>query len=432
MPTARSSLSRDALRAAITQWTPGIKPRWTISEVRTALRLHAAGDFSQSALLVDAMGEDDLLPGVLEKRVDAVLGSDFELRAVDEPNRQLSQRLAERYCDDWWTWFPESELGELLRWRVMLGVAIGVLDWVRGPNIWEAHLRVLHPQFLRYDQQHHKWVYLAKEGQLDVTPGNGQWILLTDGSRGYMRGAVRSLAIPWISKQLTIRDWNRYSERHGLPIIKAFAPAIADDEDQDRFWDDLKSIQSETVAQLPTDLDDNGAQFDLELLEAKDGSWQSFKDLLDRCDRRITVTLLGSNLSTEVATMGSLAATKVHRGVELAKASADAQKLSTDLREQGLFPIAALNLASVSLEVMPWPHWDTDPPEDDLGNAQAALAFGQALVQIVKAGYDVDNIDEVAERYGLKLTKRPELTVVAPVADPNSDNPAGQDQVAAE
>lgn len=413
MPVAKNSLARNALRAAITQWTPGIKPKWTVAEVRSALRLHAEGNFSQSAQLVDAMGEDDILPGLLEKRVDAVLGSDFELRAVDEPNRQLSQRLADRYCDDWWTWFPEGELGELLRWRVMLGVAVGVLDWVRGSQAWEARLRVLHPQFLRYDQWRRKWFYLAQEGDLEVTPGDGQWILLTDSTRGYMHGAVRSLATPWISKQLTIRDWNRYSERHGLPIIKAFAPAIAEESDTLAFWDDLQNLQSEMVAQLPTDLDENGAQFDLELLEAKDQSWESFKELIDRCDRRIMVTLLGSNLSTEITTQGSQAASKSHRGVELAKASADAQKLATDLRKQGLFPIAAFNLASVSIDVMPWPHWDTAPPEDDLGNAQAALAFGQALVQIVKAGYDVENIDEVAERYGLKL-KRSAVALTPP------------------
>jgi phage gp29-like protein len=391
---------------AVTQWSPGLKPLWTISEVRNALRQHAEGDFSLSSQLVDAMGEDDLIPGVLEKRTDALLGSDFELCPVEEPNQQLSKRLAAKYGDaSWYATCPESELEDFDRWLVMLGVAIGVLDWQRGGSVWSAKLRTLHPQFLRWDSFRRRWLYTAEEGILEVTPGDGTWVLASYGARGWMKGAVRPLAVPWISKQLTVRDWNRYNERHGLPIIKAFAPAIADDADQDQFWEDIRGIQSETVAQLPTNLDDNGAKFDLELLEAKDNSFQSFKDLLDRADRRITVTLLGSNLSTEVATQGSLAATKVHRGVEQAKAAADEKKFSTTIREQVLYPVITFN-QQVPLEVVPWPHWDVAPPEDDKANADAAKAFGDALVSLGKAGYEVDNLDEMAERYGLKLKKR--------------------------
>lgn len=424
--------SSDILRQ-VTAWSSlGIRSTWTVSEVRAALQQHADGNFSQSALLADSFGEDDVLPGVLEKRVDAVLGSDFALNPVDAPNKQLSKRIVDQYGPVWWDMFPESELAELLSWYCMLGVAVAVLDWERGGSKWTARLRVLHPQFLRFDHFRNVWIYSAKEGELVVTPGDGKWILLTDGQRGYMRGAVRALAITWIAKQLTIRDWNRYNERHGLPIIKAFAPAIADDEDQEQFWSDVKAIQSETVAQLPTDLGDKGARFDLELLEAKDGSWQSFKELLDRCDRRIMVHILGSNLATEVSGAGSLAATKVHRGVEISKATAGGQKLSTEIRQQGLFPIVSYNLAGVStIDVIPWPRWDTAPPEDDAANATAAETFGKALVQISLAGYQVKNLDALAERYGLELEPKPEpkpLALPAPPALLSAFEPPDDDE----
>jgi hypothetical protein len=190
---------RETRTVEVRQWTPGIKPTWTVSEVRTALRLHADGDFSQSALLVDAMGEDDVLPGILDKRIDSVLSRDFELLPVEEPNRQFSTRLANKYEPIWWDMFTESEVGALMRWRRMLGVGIGVLDWERGSSSWEARLRVLHPQFLHYRQFDRKWIYSAEEGQLEVTPGDGKWVLLTSGQRGWMQGAVRSLAINWLA-----------------------------------------------------------------------------------------------------------------------------------------------------------------------------------------------------------------------------------------
>lgn len=409
--------TRDVLKlGAISHWSPGIKTTWTVAEVRNALRLHSEGDFSQSAQLVDAMGEDDVIPGLFEKRVDAVLGSDFCLEPVDQPNRQLSKRIADRFEPLWWDIFPESECSEFLGWYRKLGASVATLDWERGGSTWTARLRTLHPQFLRRDPFRNVWTYQAKEGLLDVTPGDGRWLLLVDGQRGWMNGAVRAIAITWISKQLGLRDWNRYNERHGLPIIKAYAPAIAEESDTLQFWEDIKGLQSETTAQLPTHLDGD-AKFDLELLEAKDQAWQTFEKLLERADRRFMVHILGSNLSTEVSGTGSLAATKVHRGVEISKATADAQKLSTELRRQGLLPIVAYNIAA-SIDVIPWPKWDTAPAEDDGENAKAAKSFGEALVQFSKAGYEVENLDEVSERYGVKLKKLPKPATPAPGEPP--------------
>jgi len=420
--------ARDVMRT-ITQWSAGIKPTWRIGEVRSALRRHAEGDFSLSAQLVDTMGEDDILPALEEKRTDALLGSDFELCPVDEPNHQLSQRLVDRFEPIWWDMFPESELGELFKWYRWLGVSVAVLDWERTGSAWTPKLRVLHPQFLRWDSFRGKFIYSAQEGEFEVNPGDGRWVLLTDGQRGWMRGLVRPCAVDWIAKQLTIRDWNRYNERHGLPILLARAPAIAEEADQEQFWEDVKAIQSEVVAQLPSHLDDKGAKFDLELLEAKDNSFESFEKMLERIDRRFMILWLGSNLSTEITTQGSQAASAVHRGVEASKATADGKKLSTDLRKQALWPAVGFNVASVALAVVPWPKWDTEPPEDDKAHADSLSALGAAFKSFAAAGYEVENLDEIEERYGVKLKKRaPPEPPVTPA--PTNQEPA--DPLAAE
>lgn len=396
------------VQVRVTQWSPGIKPTWTIAEVRRALRAHADGDFQLSALLVDAMGEDDELAGLLEKRVGGVLGSDFRLEAVDAPDRQFSKQLVRRYGPAWWTIFPEGELHEFLSWRRMLGVSIGVLDWKHESTSWVPRFRCLHPQYLRYDLHRREWRYNAQEGDLLVTPGNGTWILSCDGQRGWMRCGVRALAVTWLFKQFTLRDWNRYNERHGLPIIKAKAPAIADDDDTERFFEDAQALDREVVALLPTHLNEEGAAFDLELLEAKDQSWQSFERSIDRCDRRFTVYLLGANLSTEVNREGARSTAEVHRGVERQKATTDAKTLANELREQGLWPIVALNHAGASLDVIPWPQWDTSPPSDDKAEAESKKAFGEAIQAIDRAGFEVENVEELAEQYGLRLKKKPE------------------------
>ncbi len=419
----------------VTQWSPGIKPTWSVADVRSALRAHAEGDYSKSAQLVDSMGEDDSIPGFLDKRVDAVLSKRFELCPVDEPNRQLSKRVATKYEPIWWDIFPETALGSLMRWRRMLGVAVGVLEWSSVGSDWSARLRVLHPQFLRYQDWDQKWIYSAKEGQLEVTPGDGKWVLLTDGERG-MRGCVRSLAIDWLAKQQTIRDWNRYNERHGLPLLLAKAPLVAEDPEREQFWDDLGTLGTETVVQLATHLDKEGAAFDLSLLEATARSWDSFRLFLERCDRRFLVNLLGSNLSTEVDGQGSRAAAEVHQGAEDSRAAAEAEELATGLRDQALFPIAGANIAGVTLEVTPWPTWHTGAEPSPSAEAAHQTAFLGMVGAADKAGFEIENIDELAERHGLKLKKKdpPAPPPVPAPTDPTSPpgEPGKEAAVAAE
>src|SRR5678815_3054838 len=76
-----------ALRLSVTQWTPGIQPTWTVGQIRSAIRNHLDGDFSGSAKLADGMMQDDELPGSLEKRVNAIIQSDWSLRPVTQKGK---------------------------------------------------------------------------------------------------------------------------------------------------------------------------------------------------------------------------------------------------------------------------------------------------------------------------------------------------------
>lgn len=442
--TGRTRPDASALLASITAWTPGIKPTWTVSEVRSALRNHRDGDFSLSSQLIDTMGEDDAIPGLLEKYVDALLESDFELSPVTEKQGKgkkteevpvaASEAIVEELEPVWWDTVPETELDDFIRWYRMLGVAVGVLDWDTSTKPWSAHLRTLHPQYLRYDCQAERWIYYAREGEFTVTPGDGKWVMLTDGRRGWMRGLVRSLAITWLGKQLTWRDLLRFCERHGLPIIKAYTPAIADEGDKDDFWEQLRALHREVIADLPTHLDDNGAKFDLDLLEAKDQSWKVFLDTLERCDRRFTINFLGGNLSTEVTDQGARATAETHRGVERSKAQALGKRVSTELRRQVVWPWSAFNVRGATLELAPWPRWSTEATEDLKGQAEGKKTLGEALNAIQDAGWRVKNVDEVATPYGLDLEElppqapfggpRPPGAPPAPPAPPGATPPA--------
>ncbi len=70
-------------RQLITPWATSIRPTWTIGQIRNALLAHRQGEFSSVSQLFDSMLEDDEFPGDLQKRINALLRSEFSLK-IDE------------------------------------------------------------------------------------------------------------------------------------------------------------------------------------------------------------------------------------------------------------------------------------------------------------------------------------------------------------
>ena len=217
------------------QWQADIRPNWTVEDVRGAMYAHQTGNFERSSLLAEAMYADDEYLTALDKAVGLIVGSKFVLNPVqqigtEEPDSE-SVRQAEAVEPLWGLCNNNKPLGELIRWYLQLGVAIGYLKWHTRGTEWLPRLHVLHPQFLYFDHERkNPWggrgmfMYNSMEGIQEVTPGDGKWVMLGSGRHDWMRCAVRALAEPWIMKKYSLRDWARYNERHGLAIVKAHVP----------------------------------------------------------------------------------------------------------------------------------------------------------------------------------------------------------------
>lgn len=391
-------------RQVVTPWQTGLRPTWTIGAIRAALLSHRSGEFAQAAQLFDSMLEDDEFPGDLQKRINALLRSEFSLK-IDE-DRKLNRR--ESQVEDLFPeMVPDGELFDLIASWLVLGVGVATIDWRTDGPLWIPTLRTLPTEFLRYNEYERQWYYQAREGDQKITPGDGKWVLLTTGQRGWIWGLIRGLAVLWLSKGLTYCDWQRYCQKHGLPIIKAKIPIFRDDKEKDRFIEDLSTIQSEGVVGLPTGPDGDG--YDVELLEATDGSWESFQANLDRADRKIQIMLLGSNIGTEQseATGGARAAAESSsNGLDQDKAKSDEKYVSQCLLEQFLRPFFAFNFGP-SLEV-PEPHWDVCPEDDARAWADAQVAFVSMLTAMRTTGYKLKNAEDLAKDYGLELEEDPD------------------------
>lgn len=357
------------------------------------------GLLSGTSQLLDTMGEDDEIPGAIKERVNATVRAPFHWEYEDES--------AVKFIEEYWCkMVNKGELFDFVRNFLIEGVGVAVLDWRHEASAWLPCFRNLPTEFLWHDDSNNQWKYTAREGEFVVEPGNGTWVLLTSGQRGWLYGYIRALALLWVAKQFVFRDWNRYNERHGLPIIKAKMPVSTGAPEKAQFIQEVQELNSEGVIGLPQGVDGPDVSFDLELLEPKDQSWESFQAALERFDRKVNVMLLGGNLGREVANTGSnRAAAETHDGKTVKLALPDSEALGQCFKEQVVWPFFFFNKPGVT--DVPLPVWDVEPPEDIKERAAAQETFGKALEALGRAGWDVVNIKELAEQFGLELKPKP-------------------------
>ena len=266
-------------------------------------------------------------------------------------------------------------------------------------------LRTLNPQWLRFDQNLKRWTYDSQDGQLEVTPGDGRWVLVSRWSPGLPAGHVTSLGKAWLSKQLSEQDWNDWNDQAAFPIGLCRTPRDATPEETDQFVSDVYASHTTKTIKLPQGTVE-GSSYDYEQLDASAGSsnWQSFKTQVEYVDRKFQVAILGGNLSSEVASSGgNRAASATHHGVERELVQGDAQLLSTVIRDQVIRPFIEANLG---LGVAPpWPNWDIKEPDDLIEQAQALNGFTQ-FVSSIPTNFTVSNLPDIAERFGVVLVEK--------------------------
>ena len=280
-----------------------------------------------------------------------------------------------------------NTLSEVMRWAVMMGFQHSEVTWDTSKEPWVPYLKPWNPQFEWYHIISRQYIAITYDGLLPITPGDGKWFGYSPhGSyRGWLHGAVRSVGIPWLTRQYAIRDFARFCEVHGIPIVKAFVPAVGSPEQKQRFTAGLRNLGSESVVMCPMGID--GQKYDLELLEAKDTSWQAFPAMLNTCDASIILPLLGQNLTTEVKE-GSFAAAREHGDVKQSVLEGDNASISDEIYESLARPFAFFNYGDPDAAV--YTDWVVEPAEDHFKVAQTLQAFATACMDLAHAGVEFD------------------------------------------
>lgn len=391
---------------------------WSIADVRAALVSLATGLFDGPAQLVDSVIGDSRVSSALSSRTGGLLGRPISFKI---PKKYRKDQKAKDCLDAWQRVWPqmatEPTLSELQRWSSMLGFGIGQLTWDTSEEIWTPYLNVWHPRFCYYHWMQRQYMAMTLDGQTPIIAGNATWVLHAPNGayRGWMRGALRSIAPWWLARNYALRDWARYSERHGMPIVKAITPAGADPLQIQNYRNQLASLGQESVVAVPTSNDPAIGSYDIAFLEASDQAWQGFQGLIEQCNAEITLSLMGQNLTSEVKE-GSFAAARVHADVRQAIIEADARALAQTIYIQIARPFAAINFGDP--ELAPRTVWDVAPYEDNVAAAQTFSTFATALKTLKDAGHQVTNPIALAKSMGLNLSLGEVEQAVATAAAP--------------
>lgn len=414
--------------------------RWTVPAVLAVLASFEDGDFSDAAMLADAMLRDPQIAGDLGARVRALASRSalpFALEPSGDGDGRKRQAVADRMAELWWLAHPEATIAAVDRDAIVLAASVGWIEWLKDSREWAPRLHPLPAHGLRF-QDHDKTFHYQGGDGVDhlVTPGDGKWFLhLPHGPRSWLMGALRPLAIPFALDPLTLQAFASFCKRHGLPVLGVKEPHRASDdvesggatagaaspsakENVAAFYREVMKGLEAGVLRLPRG-DTPEGDWDAKWLEAKSSSYTSFKDLLVELRRRKSLALTGRDGEKQSALGGDGEDNDAQRRFE--GLSYDAESLTTSLRDCVWKPYALFNYGDANLAA--WGRWQTRPPKDISGRVTTLNTAGDALEKLEAQGVDSDPL--VAE-LGLKRRpgwKPPDLSAppVVPATDPTED-----------
>ena len=391
----------------------------TVGQIDGVLNQHDWGQLRSSAMLVDSMMRDDRISGVMDTRIGSLLASPLDCNAADDTAK--ARKLALEIGGDeskrgiWSQIIPDSTLYALLKYGRFLGMVVGEILWSAGPDgKWIPRMKWWHPQWLYWDWSRFKWMLICKEGTIEIpntdenVHSDGHWFVYAPHGYqyGWLSGKIRALAKHYIARGWNFRDWARYNERHGLPILGLSMPAETDEKTKQLVLQAVGNINNETVLPLPVN-DDGTKKYDLKVIEATARSFDSFKLWKGELDTDIAISVLGQNLTTEVKG-GSRAAAEIQNQVRIDKRKEDASIAQT-IRDQVLYWYAIYNYGNG--DIAPLPAFAVEPPEDETATGAAIKPLGDGIASLNLAAPDMIDVRTILEEEGIPVLTEEEIAV---------------------
>jgi phage gp29-like protein len=371
---------------------------WDVQMVRSAIEQASIGDFEQVSKLSRKMMADAAFSAAINKRINSLIRSEFFMEP-SEQDSSASKVIADSILDIWFDAIPELTIKNLLKSYLLVGVAVAFVTWKNKEGIFYPELEVLNTEFLKYNQSDCKWTYRTASEPVEVEPGNGNWILIKEWEPGNVVGFCSQLGECWVNKKFAEKDQAVGNENHidSICVVTDNGSGVNQEQSTlDDFADEIQSKKRDRVITLPLGY---SVSFQDSMSSYKP---EAFSNVIDYCDKKIQISILGGNLSSEVVG-GSYSAAQTHHGVELDLTSGDEAIMSTELHKQLIQHVVSVNYGpECSKQYCPWPHWKTQQEEDLNSTIDTLLK----IKEFVGDGMEIENIQDLLLPFNVKLKEK--------------------------
>ncbi|AVI67227.1 hypothetical protein CKQ84_15785 [Shewanella sp. WE21] len=280
------------------------------------------------------------------------------------------------------------------------GLAVVQILWDTQSTPWKPQdYKWVDPRYLRQDQETLEQILLISEDAPMGAPLDPyKFILHTPRSKSgsvWRNGLARLVAVMYMLKSFTIRDWWAFAEVFGIPVRIGKYGANASTDDIDTLINAIGRIASDAGAVIPESMK-------IEMVETAKGNGGNtlFENMARWCDEQVSKAVLGQTMTADNGSSQSQAT--VHNEVRIDIAKWDARQLESSINEYLIKPYIILNWG-VQLRY-PKVRIKVPEPED-------LKMFVESITPLVDRGLKVST-SEMSDKFGLSTVKDGEETLV--------------------
>ena len=376
---------------------PISQTRWLLAHIEQAIRESDTGDLSLIARLCEAIRRDGVAAGVLSTRTNGLVRLPKKFTGADDLVQILEGKDKQKGIFD--VKFPASELIKLTGDGVIMGLGIGEMVPVEGPNQYiDSILHRLDPEFLQFRWNENCFYYNSISGPIKIEPGDGRWILYSPGGldEPWKFGLWPALGRAYIAKEHAFLGRQNYGSKLANPARVAYAPNSSTERQKNAFLDKLIKWSINSVFTLPEG-------WDVKLLESNGRGYEVFDSAIANADKEIIIALAGQLVTTLGS--GGFSNGNIHQAIRGDLIQSSAESLAACINEQGIVPWVNKFYGESRLQDSPEISWDTTPPADLKSKADTAKIVNEnikAVNEILQPYSSKLNIDNLLKQFDLK------------------------------